>query len=247
MIIRMKSGASFDPAIGRFVFWPLDGPVILDKIMHEQIDNTLFASLDQFVIILSFVENVIFSFEDDAIIEMIEWGNKCKQRSRMVFYKSINMIYLLGFDERNNNECLSARLGKVVQHGYRMASFLQTIELGFEICQEFIEHHHIFPVNGIVDNVFVQNVSALYHLKYPDQFRSNQPDPFRISKDVALRAIDLISCNMRQFMLLFDSTNAPKISAIGRQIVVISPDKQQLASDSQSSVEYPEVMNSKRE
>ncbi|CAF3947759.1 unnamed protein product [Rotaria sp. Silwood2] len=47
MIIRMKCGPCFDPAIGRFIFWPLDGSVIPDKLIQRQIDNDLFASLDQ--------------------------------------------------------------------------------------------------------------------------------------------------------------------------------------------------------
>ena len=84
MIIRMKSGACFDPAVGRFIFWPVDGPVIPDKLTQRQIDNNLFASLDQFVVVSSFIENVIFSFEDDAVNEMILWGNQCKQRSRII-------------------------------------------------------------------------------------------------------------------------------------------------------------------
>ena len=82
MIIRMKAGACFDPAIGRFIFWPLDGPVIPDKLIHQLIDNNSYASLDQFVLILSFIENVVFAFDDDAINEMISWGNECKQRSK---------------------------------------------------------------------------------------------------------------------------------------------------------------------
>ena len=44
MIIRMKSGACSDRAVGRFMFWPLDGPVITDKLTQRQIDNNLFAS-----------------------------------------------------------------------------------------------------------------------------------------------------------------------------------------------------------
>ncbi|CAF1117834.1 unnamed protein product [Rotaria sordida] len=103
MIIRMKSGSCFDPAIGRFLFWPLDGPVIPDKVVQKQIDYQRMASLDQFIIILSFMENVIFSFEEDAVHEMVLWGNTCKQKS---------------FDTRNTNEYLSARLGKAIQHAY---------------------------------------------------------------------------------------------------------------------------------
>ncbi|CAF3700030.1 unnamed protein product [Rotaria sp. Silwood1] len=230
MIIRMKSGACFDPAIGRFIFWPLDGPVIPDKLMQRQIDNNLSASLHQFVVTLSFVENAIFSFEDDAIAEMITWGNMCKQRS---------------FDERNTNESLSARLGKAVQHVYRMASFLQTIEIGFDICQDYIEHYQHFPTDGTINADFIDNISDLFHLKYPCQFRLHEPDPFQISKDVALRAIDLISCNMRQFIMLFDNTYAPKVSSIGRQVIVLSPDQQKSSSDDPSSIQHKEFMNLK--
>lgn len=82
MIIRMKSGSSFDPAIGRFLFWPLDGPVIPDNVIQKQIDHTKFASLNQFAIILSFVENAHFMFEDDALSEIVAWGNVCKQNSK---------------------------------------------------------------------------------------------------------------------------------------------------------------------
>ncbi|CAF1078046.1 unnamed protein product [Rotaria magnacalcarata] len=226
MIIRMKSGACFDPAIGRFIFWPLDGPVIPDKLVHRQIDNHLFPSLHQFGIILSFIENVVFSFEDDGINEMILWGNKCKQRS---------------FDERNTNESLSARLGKSVQHVYRMATFLQTIEIGFSISQEYIERYQQFPAIGVIDTDFIDNVSDLLFSKYPAQFRLHEPDPFQISKDIALRAIDLISCNIRQFIMLFDSTYAPKVPSIGRQVVIISSNEQKRFSGDQSLIQNKEL------
>jgi hypothetical protein len=80
----MKTGALFDPVIGRFLFWPLDGPVIPDKLSYPQLDNTRYPSLNQYVMILSFIENVIFNFDEDAIHEVINWGNECKQRS-MIF------------------------------------------------------------------------------------------------------------------------------------------------------------------
>lgn len=84
MIIRMKAGSCFDPAIGRFLFWPLDGPVIPDPVIHNYIDCYKKASLNQFVIILSFIENVIFAFEDDGVQEVVSWGNACKQKSNSV-------------------------------------------------------------------------------------------------------------------------------------------------------------------
>ncbi|CAF2018105.1 unnamed protein product [Rotaria magnacalcarata] len=212
IIIRMKGGSCFDPAIGRFLFWPIDGSIIPDKLKQNQIDHYKMASLEQYVIILSFIENFIFAFEDDAIHEMVVWGNMCKQKS---------------FDTRNTDECLSARLDKAIQRAYRMVTFIQTIEIGFIIHQDYLNTYHQFPSAGVVDIHFVDHVESLFHLNYPDQFAPVDRQPFRIKKDVALRAIDLIACNMRQYAMLFDATNAPKFSSIGRQIIVVAPDQQQ--------------------
>lgn len=84
MIIRMKAGFCFDPAIGRFLFWPMDGPVIPDKIIQKEIDFNVMASLDQFVIVLSFIENIMFVFDEDALHEIVSWGNTCKEKSEFV-------------------------------------------------------------------------------------------------------------------------------------------------------------------
>lgn len=77
----MKSGAAFDPSIGRFMFWALDGPVIPDKLIRRRINHTIYPSLKQFVLILSFIENVMFQFDVDAAEIMIEWGNSYKMQS----------------------------------------------------------------------------------------------------------------------------------------------------------------------
>jgi hypothetical protein len=242
----MKGGACFDPAIGRFLFLPLDGPVIPDKLTHRLIDNAQYATLEQFVIILSFVENVIFTFEDDAITDIVTWGNSCKQRSEKMLLHPPIVTSFLGFDERNNDECLSARLGKAVQQAYRLATFIQTIEIGFEISQHYTEHHQSFPANGSIDDEYIDNIVELFRMYYPSQFRATDRAPFQVSKDVVSRSIDLISCNMRQFMLLFDGTYAPKVSSIGRSIVVLSPDQRSNASDSSVTRQNHAKMNVKR-
>lgn len=84
MIIRIKNEMTFDPAIGRFMFWPLGGPVILDTIEQKTINYDRIPSLEQFCVVLSFIENVVFSFDQDALIEIVTWGNTCKQNS--MFY-----------------------------------------------------------------------------------------------------------------------------------------------------------------
>jgi len=80
----MKTGLSFDPAIGRFLFWPLDGPVILDEVAPKKVDFDKMASLNQLAIILSFMENIIFQFEEDALHEIVSWGNICKTKSKFI-------------------------------------------------------------------------------------------------------------------------------------------------------------------
>ena len=141
------------------------------------------------------------------------------------------IIVWIGFDARITDECLSARLGKAIQHAYRIVCFIQTIEIGFNIYQQYLQMHQHFPAGGFIDDAFLDNIEQLFHLNYPQQFSPHDAQPFRITKDVTLRAIDLISCNMRQFIILFDSTNAPKFSSIGRPIVVISPDQQAVTNN----------------
>jgi len=109
-----------------------------------------------------------------------------------------------------------------------------------------LKTHHHFPQNGAIDVAFIDAVELLFHSNFPHQFASHEPEPFRISKDVTLRAIDLISCNMRQFTLLFDSTNAPKLSSIGRQLVILAPDQQIGAPNNQLLNQHNQLKQNKR-
>jgi hypothetical protein len=156
-------------------------------------------------------------------------------------------VFRLGFDIRNNDECLSARLGKAVQHVYRIAAFLQTIEIGFSMCQDYLSIHNQFPNQGNIDSSFTDEMQRLLELKHDSQSWSQAPFSIRISKDVVLRAIDLMSCNMRQFTMLFDGTNAPKVSAIGRQIMVIAPESNSLVCNCLSNRKQIKQMDSIRE
>ncbi|CAF1489565.1 unnamed protein product [Adineta ricciae] len=226
MVMRMKAGLGCDPMIGRFLFWPLDGPVIPDKITQQRVDYTKMSSLNQFAIILSFVENVIFKFEEDALEEIVLWGNDCKQKS---------------FDVRNNDAGLAARLGKTVQHAYRLAALINTIEIAFTIHQEYLEVNNGFPNNGLVDTNFVNSIEYLFHSKFPHQFQTSERKPFLINKTITSQAIDLISCNMRQFRLLFDATNVPKLSSLGRQVVIVTSDQNGNGTNGQALIEPSKI------
>jgi hypothetical protein len=96
------------------------------------------------------------------------------------------------------------------------------IEICFFICTKYLRKFNQFPLNGVIDNVFIHEIEFLYHAFFPDQFAADDAEPFLITKDVTKRGINLISCNMRQFLLLFDDRYAPKLSSIGRQMIVVS-------------------------
>ncbi|CAF1439370.1 unnamed protein product [Adineta steineri] len=162
----MEAESTFDPITGRFLSWLLNGSVILGEVTQERTAYTTTDSLNQFAIILSFIENVIFTFEEDALQDVASWDNDCKQKS---------------FDVTNNDECLSARLGKSVQHAHRMAALIQTIEIGFIIYQKYLEGNDL-------------RSTFLY------QLLTNEAEPFQI--------------------------NAPKLSALGQQVIIVAPDNQ---------------------
>ncbi len=87
---------------------------------------------------------------------------------------------------------------------------------------------------------------VLCHSKFLHQFATHESEPFRIGKHVTLTAIDFISCNMWQFFFLLDSTNAPKLSCIGRQILILAPDQQISAVNNQLLNQYNQLKENKR-
>ncbi|CAF1469297.1 unnamed protein product [Adineta steineri] len=107
-----------------------------------------------------------------------------------------------------------------------MAALIQTVEIGFIIYQKYLEGNDLRP-------------NFLY------QLLTNESEPFQIRKEVILHAIDLVSCNMRQFRLLSDSTDAPKPSALGRQVVIVAPDNQTNDKNNQSSIEHSRIKQKK--
>lgn len=130
-----------------------------------------------------------------------------------------------------------------MQHAYRIVVFLQTLEISFFICTKYLRKFNQFPSHGVIDNDFVDQIQFLYNAFFPHQFLVENPMPFFITKEVTVRGINLTSCYIRQFVLLFDDTHAPKLSSIGRQMVVISSNQCQYSN----SLELPHGKNLSKE
>jgi len=87
---------------------------------------------------------------------------------------------------------------------------------------------------------------VLFYSKFFHPFATQESEPFRIIKHVTLPAIDFISCNMWQFFLLLDGTNAPRLSCIGRQILILAPDQQIGAVNNQLLNQHNQLKENKR-
>lgn len=91
-----------------------------------------------------------------------------------------------------------------MQHVYRIVSFLQAIETSFFICKKYLRKFNQFPLDGVIDNIFIHEIEFLYRVFFPRQFAADDAVSFLITKNLTKRGVNLISCNMRQFVLLFD-------------------------------------------
>lgn len=80
IVTRLKAGGSWDPMIGRFTWWVLDGPPIMEPSVAPVLDPSL-PSIEQFGFACSLFRNCIFLYDDDALKTVIDWGNSMRQRS----------------------------------------------------------------------------------------------------------------------------------------------------------------------
>ncbi len=77
VIVRLKGGGSFDPIIGRFTWWVLDGPPIMELLSEPVLDCSI-PSIEQLAFAASFIKNCCFKYEPDALRRVIEWSNSIK-------------------------------------------------------------------------------------------------------------------------------------------------------------------------
>ncbi|CAF2144833.1 unnamed protein product [Rotaria magnacalcarata] len=101
-LTRQASGSMADALFERTVIWPLDGDVIPTASCVKYIDEKKYMSLEQFSVVMSFMENFNLFFTIDANERMIEWSDYLKKRSAA----------------EKGHDHLAARLGKCVQYAH---------------------------------------------------------------------------------------------------------------------------------
>lgn len=80
IVTRLKAGGSWDPMIGRFTWWVLDGPPIMEPLLPPVLESSL-PSIEQFGYACSLFRNCTFIYDDDALKKVINWGNTMRQKS----------------------------------------------------------------------------------------------------------------------------------------------------------------------
>jgi hypothetical protein len=93
IVCRLKTGGSWDPIIGRFCWWVLDSPPILEPVEEPILDRSI-PSIEQFAFVCSMINNCIFKYESNAWLRVVEWGNSMRQKSmsHFLFYFVTNML-----------------------------------------------------------------------------------------------------------------------------------------------------------
>jgi len=82
VVSQMKAGGSWDPIIGRFSWWVLDGPPIMESLTETTLESSI-PSIEQLVLACSVFNNCIFKYESNALRRVVEWSNDMKLKSTL--------------------------------------------------------------------------------------------------------------------------------------------------------------------
>ena len=80
IVSRLTSGGTWDAIVGRFAWWVLDGPPIVEQLVEPILDRAV-PSIEQLTFAASFVRNCTFYYEEDALARVTEWGNSMRLKS----------------------------------------------------------------------------------------------------------------------------------------------------------------------
>ncbi|CAF2119304.1 unnamed protein product [Rotaria magnacalcarata] len=207
VVSRLKSGGSWDPMIGRFSWWVLDGPPMMEQLI-EPVINRLIPSIEQLSFACSLIRNCTFKYDNGALSRVVMWGNSIRQKSY----------------EHRHDASLSSLLGKSIQHVHRYAAFIQTLEYGLDICMEFIDHFKEFPSDGNIDQSLIERIDGMFHELFHEQIGVDKQVHQLLNNDqVVVRAIDLVSGLLQQMKILMDDTHAPVWNGSSSRSVVVLP------------------------
>ncbi|CAF1027670.1 unnamed protein product [Rotaria magnacalcarata] len=79
--MRQAAGSMADALYERTILWPLDGDIIPTASCITDLDSSKYMSLEQFAMVLSFIESIDLYFDENANEQMIKWCDNLKRQS----------------------------------------------------------------------------------------------------------------------------------------------------------------------
>jgi hypothetical protein len=83
-LMRQASGSMADALFERTIIWPLDGHVIPTASCVTDIDSSRYMSIEQFAVVISFIENINLYFDKTSNEKMITWCDDLKKKSEIL-------------------------------------------------------------------------------------------------------------------------------------------------------------------
>lgn len=82
IVARLKAAGSWDAVVGRFSWWCLDGPPVMEQLVEPVLDRGT-PSIEQLALAASCFRNCCFRYDDRALARIIEWGNMMRLKSKV--------------------------------------------------------------------------------------------------------------------------------------------------------------------
>ncbi|CAF1683434.1 unnamed protein product, partial [Rotaria magnacalcarata] len=196
-LMRQAAGSMADALYERTILWPLDGDIIPTASCITDLDSSKYMSLEQFAMVLSFIENIDLYFDENANEQMIKWCDNLKRQSAA----------------EKQNDHMAARLGKSVQNWHRIVGFLYIVELAHSFGIKYLEKYSSFPNNGEVTTDFIDDMQYIY-AEYLINHNVGEIQ-HHITLDIVERCCDLITGNIEQYKLLMYLTPEDRLTEEG--------------------------------
>lgn len=107
IVARLKAGGSWDALVGRFCWWALDGPPIMEQLLEPVLDRTV-PSIEQLALAASFIRNCSLRYDDPGLARVVEWGNSIRQKSRITWDLTLSLcVYRLRAAPKSAFVCIT--------------------------------------------------------------------------------------------------------------------------------------------
>ncbi|CAF0923849.1 unnamed protein product [Didymodactylos carnosus] len=193
-----------DPMIERIMFFALASELRLTSERTKLFNFSTYPSLEQLALVLSFLENVVLMFDDDANKRVNEYGDE--------LFKQANFTL---------NQHLQCRLTKPHSQILRYINSITLIECAFDVLKLYREANLTFDMRATANEQFMKSVERLIKENYGKKINNStitsvttittsthlnpqKNDCLIVNLAIVESATYLIEMNLKQYTTLFN-------------------------------------------